>query len=164
MASYRSSYGTAAEEPGSPDNLGGVEEAARLLLSELITYLAPRVRRARKFLITELIRVSIAVAALAFALVAGVYGTIYFFAFLTELFTRWMPHWAALGAVAAIMLVPAAGAAVLGLWQIYRMRTVRAATGAAAQASAVVRDFARQDPHAAKGFRAERHRREPVRG
>ncbi|MEU0544485.1 phage holin family protein [Nocardia sp. NPDC005978] len=140
-------YGTALRIPPSP-----FERAARELFAEFTAWLAPRAHRARKAVLAELARAVFVMATLGFALVAAAYGTIYFFAFLVELLGQWMPHWAALGLTSAIMLVPAGIAALLGVWQIFRLRSVRAARGAAGAANAALVRFGRRNSQGANSF------------
>lgn len=147
MASNQTSYRTAVDVPPSP-----FERAVKQLLAEFTAWLAPRMQRAGRIVLAELLRAVIAAAALGFALVAAIYGTIYFFSFLVEVLGQWMPHWAALGVTSAIMLVPAGLAALVGLWQIFKMRSVRVAASAAVGAGTALRGFTRRNIPDAKGF------------
>ncbi|MET9486857.1 phage holin family protein [Nocardia sp. NPDC006630] len=147
MATDHSGYSTALEPQPSP-----IEQIVRILLAELAAWLGPKLYRAGKFLAAEVARGVIALATLGFALVAAAYGTIYFFRFLTELFTQWMPNWAALLTTSALMLIPAGIAALVGIWQVHRMRTVRATASAAAAVGSAARTFARRNPHGASRF------------
>ncbi|WP_327145068.1 phage holin family protein [Nocardia sp. NBC_01327] len=147
MATDHSGYSTALEPQPSP-----IEQIVRILLAELSAWLGPRLYRAGKFLAAEVARGVIALTALGFALIAAAYGTVYFFRFLTELFAQWMPNWAALLTTSALMLIPAGIAAIFGIWQVYRMRTVRATASAAAAASHAARSFARRNRHGASEF------------
>ncbi|MEV6768505.1 phage holin family protein [Nocardia sp. NPDC051030] len=147
MASYHNSYGTAVEVPP-----GTFERAIRYLLAEFSAWLGPRLHRAGKFLFAELVRGLIAAAMLGFAAIAAIYGTIYFFSFLVELLSQWMPHWAALLTTSSIMLVPAAIAALIGVWQIFKMRSVRTTAAVAAQAGGAIRAFANRNRADGKDF------------
>ncbi|MCU1647021.1 MAG: phage holin family protein [Nocardia sp.] len=147
MATDQAGYSTAIEPQPSP-----IEQIVRILLAELSAWLGPRLYRAGKFLAAEVARGVIALAALSFALIAAIYGTIYFFRFLTELFAQWMPNWAALLTTSALMLIPAGIAALFGIWQIYRMRTVRATASAATVAGSAAWAFARRNRHGASQF------------
>ncbi|MFJ4649941.1 phage holin family protein [Nocardia sp. NPDC088792] len=144
MASYESGYRTAVEvRPGQ------FEQLLRLLLETALEWLRPRLERAARFLFAEVLRGVIVLAALGFALAAAAYGTIYFFAFLVELLSQWMPHWAALLTTSATMLVPAGCAALLGLWQLAKLRTVRTAVAGAAYLSAATQTWLRRTRTAA---------------
>lgn len=147
MASYQPTYTTTVEiRPSS------FERMVRYLLAQLSAWLRPRLHRAGKFLLAELVRGVIATVALGFALVAAIYGLSYFFSFLTEVLTRWMPHWAALLIIATAMLAPAGIAALIGVWQLYKMRTVRATALVTAQAGAVIWTLTRRNRNGAKEF------------
>lgn len=112
-----------------------------------------RLHRAGKLFLAELVRGVIALAALGFALTAAAYGTVYFFRFLTELLAQWMPRWAALLTTSGLMLIPAGLAALFGLRQLHRMRSVRATATFAAQASSATRAFVRRNRHGGNEFR-----------
>lgn len=132
---------------------GQFEQITRQLLAEFTAWAGPRLHRAGKFFIAELVRGAIALAALSFALIAATYGTVYFFRFLTELLAQWMPRWAALLSTSGLMLIPAGIAAVFGLWQLYRMRSVRATATAATRANSAARTFAYRNRHGGTAFR-----------
>ncbi|MFB7716993.1 phage holin family protein [Nocardia sp. NPDC056100] len=141
MAGDQTSYRTAiAARPSEPERI------LRLLLAEFTAWAGPTLYRAGKFALAELARGVIALAALGFAVVAAAYGIVYFFRFLTELLANWMPHWAALLTTSTLMLIPAGLAALFGLWQIYRMRSVRATVTAAVRAGDAVRGRAPRGP------------------
>ncbi|QLY29525.1 phage holin family protein [Nocardia huaxiensis] len=138
MASSNQSYDTAVEV-----RTGAFDSTMSYLLDQFTAWAAPRLRKLAAFLFAEFARGVIAVLLLGFALVAAIYGTIYFVGFLVEVLDIWLPHWAATGIVAALMLLPAGGAALIGLWQVSKMRSVRAGGSLAAKAGGLLWNLAR---------------------
>ncbi|WP_067813128.1 phage holin family protein [Nocardia inohanensis] len=147
MASYRNGYSTAVDT-----RPGAFERLLRHLGAQLMAWLGPKVERAARLLFKEFVRGAIAVAALVFAVIAAAYGLAYFFSFLVDLLDMRLPHWAALLITAAGMLIPAGIAALLALWQLYKMRTVRATVAGAAYAGTTARTYLRGTRSGAAGF------------
>ncbi|WP_067573102.1 phage holin family protein [Nocardia acidivorans] len=151
MTGDQTDYGTAIEpQPGQ------FEQFPRLLFAEFAAWAGPRLHRAGKLLRAEFIRGVIGLAALGFALIAAAYGTVYFLRFLTELLTRWMPRWAALLSTSGLLLIPAAVAALFGLWQLHRLRSVRVTAAVAVRAGSAARSFAHRNRHDGTEFRPSR--------
>lgn len=139
MASYQSGYSTTVElRPGAFERL--LRYAGALLLA----WLGPKVEKAARFLFKEFVRGAVAAAALVFAVIAAAYGLAYFFSFLVDVLDMRLPHWAALLITAGGMLIPAGLAALFALWQLYKMRTVRATVAGAAYAGVTARTFIRK--------------------
>lgn len=138
MANYDHYYGTAVDVRPSP-----VERALHWAIAKFTAWAGPKLRKAGKFLFAEFVRGAIALAFLGFALAAGIYGAFYLLDFLVDVIDNWVPHWAALGIISAVLLVPAGIAALIGLWQVSKMKTVRTGVAVVVQFGVLVWTLAR---------------------
>lgn len=147
MADYNHYYGTAVDVRPSP-----VERALAWLIAQITAWAEPKLRKIGKFFFAELVRGSIALAFLGFALVAAIYGGFYLLDFTVETLSNWLPHWVSVGIVASVLLVPAGIAAVIGLWQVAKMKTVRTGVAILAQFAAVLWTLTRGKPRETETF------------
>ncbi|MBL1078937.1 phage holin family protein [Nocardia sp. 2] len=130
MAGYTRSYDGVAEVRPGP-----VERVVIHLVAKLGAWAGPALRRAGAVVLREAVRAVIVLTLLGFASAAVFFGGFYLLGALVELLDTWMPRWAALGLTSTALFLPAGAAALLGLWQLTKLRTVRAGAGLAARLS-----------------------------